>query len=446
MSQEQLVTDITNAPKEYLHEINPMTVKLSESQKRFRQEMGDVKELLQSILDNGQIQPILVTRDNQLVCGGRRLAACLMGGILVKAIYTDEVEPLTLRTIELEENLKRKAFTPAEEVAAVKEIHELKQKQFGVSTSGKEGGWTLKNTAQMLGKTHVSIIKDMRLADMVARFPELATAKKKSEIDKAAKGLDRLTSVIATVAENKQKTDAMDTLWRIFQADATEHMAAQPDSSIDIILTDPPYGIDIDKNAGSAGGTTGGNNVSGFTFDDSITTALPLYEALAKESYRFTTDSAHGFIFLGPEFFWAVRELFKASGWLCYPKPIVWIKRITGQCNAPHAWPSSCYEMALYCRKQNSRFVQEGRADWLECDIAKDKVHPTEKPVRLGEMLLERISLPGQLVYDPFMGSGAFIESATRMKLRSIGCDILTESYATALNRMTTYEKEHKKE
>jgi site-specific DNA-methyltransferase (adenine-specific) len=423
-----------------------MEVKLSDSQKRFRQEMGDVKELLQSILDNGQIQPILITRDNQLVCGGRRLAACLMGSIKVKAIYTDEVEPLTLRTLELEENLKRKAFTPAEEVSAVKEIHELKQKQYGASTSGKEGGWTLKNTAALLGKTHATIIRDMNLADMVARFPELANAKKKSEIDKAAKGLDRLTSVIATVAENKQKTDAMTTLWSVYQADATAHMRTLPDNSVDILLTDPPYGIDIDKTAGSAGGTTGGYNISGFTFDDSLQTALPLYETLAKESFRFTANNAHGFVFLGPEFFWAVRQIFAASGWLCYPKPIVWIKRTTGQCNAPHAWPSSCYEMALYCRKADSRFIQEGRADWVECDIVKDKTHPTEKPVRLGEMLLERISLPGQLVYDPFMGSGAFIESATRMKLRSIGCDILTESYATALNRMTQYEKEHKRD
>jgi len=442
----QLLTDITTVPKEYLHEINPMLIKLSESQKRFRQEMGDVKELLQSILDNGQIQPILITRDNSLVCGGRRLAACLLGGVNVKAIYTDEVEPLTLRTIELEENLKRKAFTPAEEVAAVKEIHELKQKQFGVSTSGKEGGWTLKNTAQMLGKTHATIIRDMNLADMVARFPELAKAKKKSEIDKAAKGLDRLTSVLATVAENKAKTDSMDTLWSIHQADAILHMAEQPDNSINILLTDPPYGIDIDKTAGTAGGTTGGQNVAGFSFDDSFATALPLYEALAKESYRFTTDDAHGFVFLGPEFFWQVRTLFTASGWLCYPKPIVWIKRTSGQCNVPHAWPSSCYEMALYCRKPASRFVQEGRADWLECDIAKDKIHPTEKPVRLGEMLLERISLPGALLYDPFMGSGAFIESATRMKLRSIGCDVLAESYAVAMNRMRNYEVENKKE
>ena len=121
--------------------LDPKCVKISDNQKRYRKEMGDLKDLASSMREKGQIQPIVITRDTStLVAGGRRLAAAVLYDLPIKAIYADTLDPIKLREIELEENIKRKAFTPAEEVLAVQEIHSLKQLQHGVSGSGKVGG------------------------------------------------------------------------------------------------------------------------------------------------------------------------------------------------------------------------------------------------------------------------------------------------------------------
>lgn len=432
------VKDFNSVPSDILLTLDPMTVKVSETQKRYRKDMGDLRELANSIIQNGQIQPIVITRETHtLVAGGRRLAACVLAQIPIKAIYADTVDPLKLREIEIEENIKRKAFTPAEEVMAVQELHSMKVAQFGVKVQNTDnGGWSIADTAALLGKSRASVMGDLNLADMVKQFPQLASAKKKTEIANAAKGLDRLSSVMSTITENEGKIIPGTLLWNIRHHDALIDMAEQADSSIDILLTDPPYGINIDKTAASAGGTTGGDNLSGFVFDDSTDNALALYRVLATQSFRFTTSQAHAYVFIGPEFFHLLRSIFIEAGWLVHVKPLIWIKRTTGQCNVPHAWPSSCYEMLMYARKPDSRLIMEGRPDWFECDPVLTKTHPTEKPVRLIKDMLERVSLPGMSLYDPFMGSGAVIQAGVESKLRSSGCDILTESYATALSRL----------
>ena len=76
-------------------DVTSITVK--EGLDRFRQEMGEVEKLAESILKYGQMQPIGITRNNELVWGGRRLAACFCAGVQVKAIYSDEADPLLLR-------------------------------------------------------------------------------------------------------------------------------------------------------------------------------------------------------------------------------------------------------------------------------------------------------------------------------------------------------------
>lgn len=441
----QLLTDIEHIPEDLVMIFDPKAIRISDSQKRYRQEMGDLKDLASSMREKGQIQPIVITRDtNTLVAGGRRLAAAICYDLPIKAIYADTLDPIKLREIELEENIKRKAFTPAEEVLAVQEIHSLKQAQFGISGSGKAGGWTLADTANLIGKTHVSVLNDIKLADMVKQYPELLGAKKKNSIKKIAEGLGRISDTIARISKHEEHVACEPStarLWKVTQQDARDFMKDLPDASISILLTDPPYGIDISDIAINSSNTTGGDSASGFVFDDSKEKSMSLYTTLAQESFRFTTVDAHGFIFVAPEFFQFIRAEFIAAGWLAYIKPIIWIKRTVGQCNVPHAWPSSCYEMLLYVRKQESKLVQEGKADWLECCIVDNKLHPTEKPVPLLKMLLERVSLPYQTLADPFMGSGSSLVAAVQMKLLCQGCDELTESYAIALDRLVRQDE-----
>lgn len=66
--------------------LNPEDVKVSDERKRQRQDVGSITNLVASIAKYGQIHPIVIDRNGELIVGGRRLAACILGGFQVKAI------------------------------------------------------------------------------------------------------------------------------------------------------------------------------------------------------------------------------------------------------------------------------------------------------------------------------------------------------------------------
>jgi len=428
--------------------LNPIEVKVREGLDRYRKDLGDLEELGKSLQELGQIQPIVINREKELIVGGRRLAACLLKGIKVRAIYEDTVDPVRMKIWEWEENLRRKDLTPAEYALGVDTYHTLMQQLFGKAVSGKEGGHTLEDTARTLNKTKGSVISELDMAAMIKAFPELKKAKKKSEIKSAAKGLIKLQAAMDGLKGLEEATKKGKELFQFHHMDAVEHMKSLPDGCKDILLTDPLYAIGADDLIMSVGGGTGTSfTTAGFKIKDDPVTGASLLVALSKESYRITTSKAHGYVFVGPERFWQVRFLFMEAGWRVHVKPLIWIKREVGQCNVPSAWPSSCYEMLMYIRKDDSRIIKEGQPDWIECPPVKpdERLHPYEKPIPLLLNLLERVCLPGQQLYDPFAGSGASLEAGMRMNMICEGVDNSLEAYAVAMKRLDKYLKEKEK-
>lgn len=94
---------------------------------RFRQDLGDLDELCDSIDKLGLLQPITITPDGTLVCGARRLAAVKrLGWERVKVWITSTVSTrLTEVLAEQHENTIRKPFTPTEAAALYAELKQL---------------------------------------------------------------------------------------------------------------------------------------------------------------------------------------------------------------------------------------------------------------------------------------------------------------------------------
>jgi DNA modification methylase len=434
-----------------LIELNPTEVAVNEELPRVRQDMQDIQELANSITKFGQLEPILINRKHELVAGGRRLAACTILGRKVVCIYNDAVDKDTMREIEIEENLQRKDFTPAEEVLAIEELHRIKVLHYGEVKPGPkiEGevenkGWTLEDTAEVMGKTEGNVRAALKMAEMIHNFPELKDAKSKKDIVRAAKGIEQVARRVDALTKYNEMTKTIELPVRIEQSDARIFMPKIPDKSVDLLLTDPIYGIDIDDTAIGIGGVTGGTlTTSGFTYEDDYDEAISLYEALANESFRFCKDNAHAWVFIGPGNFWTIREIFQKAGWLVHVKPFVWIKGLNGQANNPDKWPVSAYEMCLFARKYESRLVIEGKVDWMQTPRVNvsEKRHGAEKPLSLARELILRTTLPGMLMADPFMGSGTFVEAACENKLAVLACDIAYESYTCTVERIGQWKE-----
>ena len=81
-----------------------------------------------------------------------------------------------------------------------------------------------------------------------------------------------------------------------------------------------------------------------------------------------------------------------------------------------------------------------------ECTPRKKDIHPTQKPTRLLERLLALVSKEGDLVVDPFSGSGSTAIACMNSNRKFIGFEIDDEYYQAAHNRIQTALSEKQKE
>ena len=99
--------------------------------KRIREDHGDIKALAESLKLHGQINPILITKNNVLIAGERRLkAAKHLGWRTIQAIVSDSTTELEQLELEVEENIQRRDFNSDEVAKAAKKIHKLKNPHF----------------------------------------------------------------------------------------------------------------------------------------------------------------------------------------------------------------------------------------------------------------------------------------------------------------------------
>ena len=98
---------------------------------RIRKEMGSLDTLAESLKRYGQISPIVISKKNLLIAGGRRLeAAKLLGWENINAVIYEESGELEQLELEVEENLQRMDFTPEEVADAAQRIYRLKHPSF----------------------------------------------------------------------------------------------------------------------------------------------------------------------------------------------------------------------------------------------------------------------------------------------------------------------------
>jgi ParB family chromosome partitioning protein len=99
--------------------------------KRIREELGDISSLAESMKKFGQISPIVLSKGNVLIAGGRRLeAAKQLGWKTINAIIADVIDSAARLEYEIEENTQRQDFSSEEIAEAFKRLDHLKHPGF----------------------------------------------------------------------------------------------------------------------------------------------------------------------------------------------------------------------------------------------------------------------------------------------------------------------------
>jgi len=100
--------------------------------------------------------------------------------------------------------------------------------------------------------------------------------------------------------------------------------------------------------------------------------------------------------------------------------------------------PGMGWEAVAVMHKAGSAMEWNGgghHAVW-SCPVQRGSKHPTEKPIRLLKEMIRQFTEPGDLILDPFMGSGSVLRAAKDLGRRAIGIEIDPEWCKVAKRRM----------
>ena len=98
------------------------------SKQRIRRDLGDIEGLMDSLKKHGQLTPIIVTRNNELIAGFRRLqAAKRLGWKSIEAVILDRASQQKKLEIEIEENVQRQDLSAGELTEGLMRLQKLRQ-------------------------------------------------------------------------------------------------------------------------------------------------------------------------------------------------------------------------------------------------------------------------------------------------------------------------------
>lgn len=222
---------------------------------------------------------------------------------------------------------------------------------------------------------------------------------------------------------------------KIFNADCLEILKGIPDSSIDLIVTDPPYKITARGNGGTSGGMFQKRAVNnGRVFSNNeidIVDWLP-------EMYRVLKPKSHCYIMTNNRNITHYLNVIEKSGFH-FVKNLIWVKnnKIMGT-----AYMSQ-FEYVIFLRKGSFKKINNcGCADVLQIPNNKTKdtnsktIHDTEKPVQLTNILIEESTVENETVLDPFMGIGGVGVSCKQLKRNFIGIELDERYFQVAKARI----------
>lgn len=215
---------------------------------------------------------------------------------------------------------------------------------------------------------------------------------------------------------------------QLFQDDAISWLSTLADASVDLVVTDPPY-ESLEKHRKI--GTTTRLKVSKSSSNQWFS-IFPndRFESLLTEVFRVLKKNAHFYLFCDQETMFVIKPIAEKVGFKFW-KPIVWDKVSIGMGYHYRAR----YEFVLFFEKGKRKLNNLGVPDILECKRIY-RGYPTEKPVPLLEILISQSTNRGDLVIDPFFGSGSTLVAANNLGRNYMGCDISDVAHEYSSSRL----------
>lgn len=202
---------------------------------------------------------------------------------------------------------------------------------------------------------------------------------------------------------------------KIYCMDCLEGLKKIPDNSVDLVLTDPPYGIGADKGSGHYGHTAQRN------YNDNWDNETP-----SKEYFDELLRIGKIVIIFGGNYF--TDKLPIGTHW------IVWDKINNIKFDNPF---SDCELLWTNInRKSVKKYICIQQGFVKDNDLNNQRVHPTQKPLKLIREIIKDYMQEDGVVLDAFMGSGTTAVACKQLGRKFIGFEISPEYCKIAEKRL----------
>jgi len=398
------------------------------------------EELKADIWLNGIKTPLEITDDYLIVSGHQRYRIAkeldfkTIPCIINSYRSEDEIKERTIK-----DNLLRRQLNDIEKVKAglvLEEIEKKRARERQLSTL-KQFTTVVVNLPQRedeKGKTRVKVAKAIGISPKQYEKGKVVLKKGTAEEIEAIKSeklsIHRAYSNIIREEKRREIRDAVKdvNIEGLVLGDAIEELRKLPAKSVHLVVTDPPWGVDyIPQRQGKA-----------LSFEDGKDYALALLDKVCKELKRVLVDNAHLFIFTGwgncPEFRAIVSKYFEIRNIL------VWMKNNHTPCDYRKRFANR-YEFIIFATQGDRDLNYNVSPDILSFDRVVNPEHGAEKPVELLKYLIGNSSVEGEVVIDPFAGSGSTGVACKELDRNFILIEKEPKWYNLALRRLSDMER-----
>ena len=201
---------------------------------------------------------------------------------------------------------------------------------------------------------------------------------------------------------------------KIYNMDCLEGMKQLPEFFADLVLTDPPYGIGSAKN-----GKVGGEKLAPVkNYGKQEWDLNHVDKKYFDEMFRVSKNQ----IIFGGNYY--IDYLYNSSCW------IIWDKEITGNfADCEMAWTSFNTAVRKIKHRWNGMLQEDMKNK-------EKRYHPTQKPLRVMEWIIKRYTKEGEIVLDPFAGSGTTLVACKRLHRNYIGFELCDEYVRVSEKRL----------
>lgn len=214
----------------------------------------------------------------------------------------------------------------------------------------------------------------------------------------------------------------------LIQMDCMEYLPQLDDCSVDFVLTDPPYNIDLNYNK----------------YDDNLDEDdfWGWIELIYSQIYRVLKDKRHLIFTCAQKQIWKYRSLLEDIGFE-FRHLGIWCNPTRKAGSFPGQWPYA-WEAVLDFTKNGFRKLNNsnsvGYMDiWIEEAPTVD--HPASRPIDCWRELVGLATNPNELVFDPFAGSGTTNVVCKQIDRNCVGIELDEDYFQQSVNRVETVDQ-----